>query len=140
MPVTDDAGLRELLSADTVAVVGCSTTPGKPAHDVPRYLREHGYEVVPVNPYADEVFGVPAADGLADVDREVALVNVFRPSEEAPGIVDDVLARRERVGDVWGLWLQLGIEADDALARAETVGLRATQDRCLKVEHGRLID
>lgn len=139
MPATDDAELRELLAADTVAVVGCSTTPGKPAHDVPRYLRDRGYEIIPVNPYADEIFGVPAADSLADVDAEVDLVDVFRPSEEVAGIVEDVLARRERVGDVWGLWLQLGITDDEALARAAAAGLRTTQDRCLKVEHRRLL-
>ena len=139
MPATDDARLRELLAADTVAVVGCSTTPGKPAHDVPRYLRDQGYEIRPVNPYADEIFGVTAVDSLADVDAEVDLVDVFRPSEEVAGVVDDVLARRERVGDVWGLWLQLGITDDEALARAETAGVQTAQDRCLKVEHRRLL-
>ncbi|ERH11553.1 MAG: putative CoA-binding protein [halophilic archaeon J07HB67] len=139
MPVTDDAGLRELLAADTVAVVGCSTTPGKAAHDVPRYLASNDYDVRPVNPYADEVLGVPAVDGLADLDPGVDLVNVFRPSEEVAGIVDSVLARAEAVGDVWGVWLQRGIKDDDALTRAEAAGLQTTQDRCVKVEHARLI-
>ena len=140
MPVTDDAGVRELLGADTVAVVGCSTTPGKAAHDVPQYLATHGYDVRPVNPYAEEILGVPAVDSLAELDREVDLVNVFRPSEEVAGIVDDVLARTETVGDVWGVWLQQGITDDGALARAETAGLQTTQDRCMKVEHARLVD
>ncbi|WP_435126011.1 CoA-binding protein [Halobaculum sp. D14] len=138
MPVTDDDGLRELLSMDPVAVVGCSTTPGKAAHDIPRYLQDHGYTVIPVNPYADEVLGRPAADTLADVDEDVELVDVFRPSEEVAGIVDDVLARREGRGDVRGVWLQRGITDDDALARAEDAGLVTTQDRCMKVEHRRL--
>jgi len=139
VPVTDDAGVRELLAADTVAVVGCSTTPGKAAHDVPQYLAGHGYDVRPVNPYAEEILGVPAADGLAALDGEVDLVNVFRPSEEVAGIVDDVLARADTVGDVWGVWLQRGITDDDALARAEAAGLQTTQDRCVKVEHARLV-
>jgi len=139
MPVTDDDGLRELLSMDPVAVVGCSSTPGKAAHDIPAYLQEHGYDVIPVNPYADEILGREAYDSLADVDEEIALVDVFRPSEEVPDIVDDVLARHEDRGDVRGLWLQLGITADEALARAEDAGLVTTQDRCMKVEHGRLI-
>ena len=138
--MTDDAGVRELLAADTVAVVGCSTTPGKAAHDVPQYLATHGYDVRPVNPYAEEILGVPAVDSLADLKDKIDLVNVFRPSEEVAGIVDDVLARVDTVGDVSGVWLQRGITDDDALARAEAAGLQTTQDRCAKVEHARLVD
>ena len=139
MPVTDDDGLRELLSMAPIAVVGCSSTPGKAAHDIPTYLQEHGYQVIPVNPYADEVLGREAYDSLADVEEEIELVDVFRPSDEVAGIVDDVLARREDRGDVDGVWLQLGITDDEALARAEDAGLLTTQDRCMKVEHGRLV-
>ena len=139
MPVSDDDGLRELLSMDPIAVVGCSSTPGKAAHDIPTYLQEHGYQVIPVNPYADEVLGREAYDSLADVEEEIELVDVFRPSDEVAGIVDDVLARREDRGDVDGVWLQLGITDDEALARAEDAGLLTTQDRCMKVEHGRLV-
>ncbi|PSQ05406.1 CoA-binding protein [Halobacteriales archaeon QS_6_71_20] len=140
MPASDDDGLRELLSMDPVAVVGCSSTPGKAAHDVPEYLQRHGYEVIPVNPYAGEVLGREAYDSLADVEEAVELVDVFRPSGEVPEIVDEVLARREDRGDVEGLWLQLGIADDGALARADDAGLATTQDRCMKVEHGRLLD
>ncbi|WP_284013572.1 CoA-binding protein [Halobaculum litoreum] len=139
MPVTDDDGLRELLSMDPVAVVGCSSTPGKAAHDVPKYLQAHGYEVIPVNPYADEVLGREAYDSLADVDEAIGLVDVFRPGDEVAGIVDEVLARHEDRGDVEGVWLQLGITDDEALARAEAAGLLTAQDRCMKVEHGRLL-
>jgi predicted CoA-binding protein len=140
MPVTDDDGLREILELDTVAVVGCSTTPGKAAHDVPKYLAEHGYDVIPVNPYADEILGRTAYDSLADVTEEVDLVDVFRPSEEVPGVVDGVLARHEERGDVQALWLQLDIVHDEAAARAEAAGIGVVQDRCMKVEHGRLMD
>lgn len=139
MSVTDDKGLRELLSMDPVAVIGCSSTPGKAAHEIPKYLQRHGYEVIPVNPNADEVLGREAYDSLADVAEDVELVDVFRPSEEVAGIVDQVIERREARGDVRGLWLQLGITDDDALARAEDADLLAVQDRCMKVEHGRLI-
>lgn len=140
MPVSDDDGLRELLSMDPIAVVGCSSTPGKPAHDVPAYLQEHGYDIIPVNPYADEILGREAYDSLADVNEDVELVDVFRPSDEVAGILDEVLARHDDRGDVRGVWLQLGISDDDAIARAEEAGLTATQDRCMKVEHGRLVE
>ena len=135
-----DADIRTLLDAETIAVVGCSATPGKAAHDVPAYLQRQGYEIVPVNPHRDEVLGREAADSLADVSERVDLVDVFRPSEEVSGIVDAVIERAERRGDVEVLWLQLGIRDDDAAARARDAGLTVVQDRCLKVEHGRLRD
>ncbi|MFC6825585.1 CoA-binding protein [Halopelagius fulvigenes] len=141
MPVTDDAGMRDVLDAETIAVVGCSTTAGKAAHEIPAYLQRHGYEVVPVNPFADEVLGETAYDSLADVpeNAEIDVVDVFRPSEEVPGIVDDVLERHESAGDANAIWLQQGIRDDEAAARAEEAGLTVVQDRCMKVEHGRLV-
>jgi predicted CoA-binding protein len=141
MPISDDDGLRDVLDAKTVAVVGCSTTSGKAAHEIPAYLQRHGYDVVPVNPFADEILGVTAYDSLADVpaDVDIDIVDVFRPSEEVAGIVDEVLARHESVGDVESVWLQLGIEDDEAAARAEAADVRFVQDKCMKVEHGRLV-
>lgn len=138
MPITDDAGLDRLLDAETIAVVGCSTTPGKAAHDVPAYLQRHGYRVIPVNPYADEVLGEPAYDDLAEVAESIDLVDVFRPSEEVPEVVEAVRARHGTRGDAGAVWLQLGIAHDEAAAAAETDGIDVVQDRCIKVEHGRL--
>ncbi|MFB6281381.1 MAG: CoA-binding protein [Haloferacaceae archaeon] len=139
MPVTDDEGLRELLDLRRLAVVGCSTTPGKAAHDVPAYLQDRGYEIHPVNPFAEEVLGREAADSLSGVDAAVDLVEVFRPSDEVPGIVSAAIDRVEDRGDLRAVWLQLGIEHDEAAARAESAGLRVVQDRCMKVEHERLV-
>ena len=139
MPITDDAGIRALSDLDRIAVVGCSSTPGKAAHDVPRYLSEHGYDIYPVNPFAEEILGREAVDTLADVQDDVELVEVFRPSDEVPTIVDQTLARQASHGDVEAIWLQLGITHDEALRRAEDGGLRTTQDRCLKIEHRRLV-
>ena len=138
MPITDDEGLDRLLDAETIAVVGCSTTPGKAAHDVPAYLQRQGYRVIPVNPFADEVLGEPASDAVGNVEAEIDLVDVFRPSEEVPGVVDDVRERHAARGDVGAVWLQLGISHDEAAAAAEGDGIDVVQDRCIKVEHGRL--
>lgn len=135
MPVTEDEQLRSILEHDRVAVVGCSSTPGKDAHDIPNYLHNKGYEIIPVNPFADEVLGKKAYDSLADVPGEIDIVDVFRPSEEVSGIVDEVLDR----DDVKVIWLQLGIHDDDAVARAEKAGLQVVQDRCMKPEHQRLM-
>lgn len=134
MPVESDQELREILGRSRVAVVGASTTAGKAAHDVPAYLQAQGYEIVPVNPFADEVLGERAYDDLRAVPGHVDVVDVFRPSEEVPDIVDAAVDH----GDVDVLWLQLGISHDEAATRAEREGMRVVQDRCMKVEHGRL--
>ncbi|ELY99903.1 CoA-binding protein [Natrialba chahannaoensis JCM 10990] len=133
--------LREILECETIAVVGCSRTPGKAAHDVPAYMLEQGYDVVPVNPFADEIFGREAFDSLADVDEQsdddidIDIVCVFRPSDEVAGVVESVL--ESAVGDV--IWLQQGIRDDQAAERAVDAGYRVVQDRCLKVDHRRLV-
>ena len=139
MPVTSDDGLRRLLDLTPVAVIGCSSTPGKAAHEIPSYLQRHGYRIVPVNPTADVILGETAYDTLAEVSDDVSLVNVFRPSREVSGVVDQVLERHEARGDADAVWLQLGIRDDEAAARAEAGGLEIVQDRCMKVEHRRLI-
>ncbi len=135
MPVESDAELKEILEYETVAVVGCSTTPGKAAHDIPAYLQSMGYEVIPVNPHAEEVLGEKAYDSLADVEEEIDIVDVFRPSPEVSGIVDQALERE----DVKVIWLQLGIHDDEAVARAGADGRRVVQDRCMKPTHQRLV-
>jgi predicted CoA-binding protein len=135
MPVSSDDELQEILSLDRVAVVGCSTSPGKDAHEIPKYLHERGYEVIPVNPFADEIFGQQAYDSLSEVPGEIDIIDVFRPSEEVSDIVDEALER----DDDAVIWLQLGIHDDEAVARAEAAGLRVVQDRCMKPEHQRLV-
>jgi hypothetical protein len=138
MSETADPVLERLLGVETIAVVGCSRSPGKAAHAVPAYLQRQGYDVIPVNPFADEILGKPAYDSLADVPDHVELVNVFRPAAAIPDVIDQVLDRLDRVGDVEAVWLQLGISHDEAAERAERAGLEVVQDRCIKVEHGRL--
>ena len=130
------AQLREILSLDTIAVVGCSTTPGKAARTVPKYMMANGYEIIPINPTVDEVLGKPAYDSLADVEESIDIVNVFRPPNEIPQIVDAVLDR----DDVCVLWLQQGIEHDEAADRAREHGITVVQDRCIRVEHRRLFN
>lgn len=134
MPTSDDDTIRTILDYDTIAVVGCSSTPGKDAHEIPKYLDAHGYTVIPVNPFADEILDREAYDSLSDIDREIDVVDVFRPSEEVAGIVDEVCDRT----DVRAVWLQLGIRDDEAGQRIEDSGRQFIQDRCLKVEHQRL--
>lgn len=135
MPLDTPEELEDVLDTETIAVVGCSSTPGKAAHDVPKYLLEQGYDVIPVNPFADEIFGRSVPDTLADVDDEIDVVCVFRPSEEVGEIVDAALERE----DVDVVWTQQGIRDDEAAARVEADGRDVVQDRCMKVEHRRLV-
>jgi predicted CoA-binding protein len=135
MPVETDAELREILGLKTIAVVGCSATPGKDAYNIPKYLLNHGYTIIPVNPYADEIFGMEPYGSLADVEEEIDIVDVFRPSEEVAAIVDEAIAR----DDVKVIWTQLGIRDDEAAKKAEAAGKQFVQSRCLKVEHARLM-
>ncbi|MDG5818409.1 CoA-binding protein [Natronococcus sp. A-GB7] len=135
MPIEDDEELRRILGYDRVAVVGASTSYEKAAHIVPAYLQRHGYELLPVNPTADEIFGEHAFDSLADVPEPIDIVQIFRPGEEVPGIVEEALDR----DDVVAVWMQQGIRNDEAAREAETAGVDVVQDRCMKVEHGQLI-
>ncbi|MDF9745066.1 CoA-binding protein [Natrinema salsiterrestre] len=135
MPVETTAELEAILGYETIAVVGCSSTPGKAAHDVPKYLLEHGYDVIPVNPFADEIFGREVYDSLADVELRLDVVCIFRPSDEVSEIVDAALER----DDVRVIWTQQGIRDDEAAARAEDAGRDVVQDKCMKVQHRQLV-
>lgn len=123
-----------LRSVRTIAVVGCSRHEGKDAHTVPEFMKDMGYNIIPVNPNADEVFGLPALDNLIEAYRntgvDIELVNVFRPSEELEQIVEETLVLDPDV-----LWTQLGIVDEAALSRAEERDIRVVSDRCLYREY-----
>lgn len=114
-----------LVGARRLAVVGASATAGKPAHDIPAELVRRGWELVPVNPTAEEVLGRQAVASLADLDGPTDLVIVFRPSEEAPVIAKEAI-------DIGApaLWLQIGLQSADARQQAEAAGLSYVEDEC----------
>jgi len=117
-----------------IAVLGIKpeTRADQPAHFVPAYTMEAGFEVIPVPVYypeVTEILGQPVYRRLVDVPGEVDIVNVFRRPEHVPPHVDDILAKRPRA-----VWMQLGIRNDDAAERLARGGIEVVQDRCLKVE------
>jgi len=126
----DNPGVEELQrllgSVERIAVVGLSRYPEKAARRVPSYLAAKGFDVVPVNPNAERIFGKKAYDRLDDVPGEVDMVVVFRPSDEAGAVVRDAAARPERPA----IWLQKGIRADADIAEARANGITAVQDLC----------
>ena len=130
----DDEIRRLLKQVRTIAMVGLSPRPERDSYRVAKYLQDHGYRVVPVNPTADEVLGEKSYPSLGQVPGPVDVVNVFRRPEEVPPIVDQALAKGAPV-----LWLQLTVVNEEAAARAKDAGLTVVMDRCIKVEHSRLI-
>lgn len=131
----DDDAVRALLErVRRIAVVGLSPKADRDSHRVARYLLERGYEVVPVYPREEEILGQKVYRRVQDVPGPVDLVDVFRRSEGLPAVIDDVLAAR-----AGGLWLQLGCIDEAGARRARDAGLAVVMDRCLMVEHGRLL-
>ena len=117
-----------LASAKTIAVVGLSRDPAKAAHGVPATLQAHGFRIIPVHPSATELLGEKVYRSLKDIPEPVDLVDVFRPSPEAPGIAADAVAIGAKA-----LWLQQGIVSAGARRIAEDAGLEYVEDRCTAV-------
>jgi predicted CoA-binding protein len=128
---------RVLETARTVALVGLSSDRQKASFFVAGYLKDEGYRIVPVNPKADTILGEKAYPDLASIPFPVDLVDVFRPPRDVDAIVDQMIARKEKVIDAPALWLQLRIVNLPAAERAAAAGLAVIMDKCVKMEHGR---
>jgi predicted CoA-binding protein len=133
-----DASLRDQLEriyadAKTIAVVGASADPTKPANRIPSYLQSQGYRIVPVNPRGGEILGEHVYHTLTEVDAPVDVVDVFRPADETPEIARQSVAIGAKV-----LWLQLGIESPEAQHIAEAGGLTVIMNRCMGATHAQL--
>jgi len=117
-----------------IAVVGMSKDPQKDAQRIPIYLKNAGYEIIPVNPTATEIAGMKAYKSLSEIPFDFDIVEIFRPSEAVPPIVDEALKTKAKV-----IWMQLGISNEEAARKARMAGKIVIQDRCMMVEHRRLI-
>lgn len=119
---------------ERIAVVGLSKDPAKAAHTVPRYMQNHGYKIIPVNPFGgDELLGEKVYNKVSEVEGAVDLIVVFRPSAEVLPVVEDALLR----SDIKGIWLQEGILSPEGKALAEQRGLVFVEDKCFFKEHRR---
>jgi uncharacterized protein len=122
---------RILRYAKNIAIVGASRDPTKSASSIPRAMQGRGFRIFPVNPFADTILGERAYKTLADIPDKVDVVNVFRPSADAPEVARQAIAIGARA-----LWLQQGIISDEARRLAENAGLDYVEDRCMAVEAG----
>jgi len=136
MPMVDDiAGLRRILAkCRTLAVVGLSAQWYRPSFFAAKYMQDHGYRIVPVNPRYDMVLGEKCHASLRDIRERVDLVDCFRRSEEIPAIAEDAIAIGAKV-----LWMQLGVANQEAAKRASDAGLDVVMNRCVKIEHARIL-
>ena len=136
MPIVDDiAGLRRILAQSrTLAVVGLSAQWYRPSYFAAKYMQDHGYRIIPVNPRYDEVLGERCYPDLRAIPERVDLVDCFRRSQDIPPIAEQAIAIGAKV-----LWMQLGIVNDEAARRASAAGLDVVMNRCVKIEHARLL-
>ena len=126
--------LRRILSTSRViAVVGLSADWYRPSYFAAKYMQEHGYRVIPVNPKYEAILGEKCYKSLRDIPEPVDMVDVFRKTQDVPPIAQDAIAIGAKV-----LWQQLGVRDEAAADRARAAGLDAVLDRCVKIEHGRL--
>jgi len=130
----DITTLRRILRENrTVAVVGLSANWYRPSYFAAKYLQEHGFRVIPVNPAYDSVLGEKCYKSLRDIPGKVDVVDCFRKSEEIAALAQEAVAIGAKV-----LWMQLGVRSGEARKIAEAAGLEVVEDRCMKIEHGRL--
>jgi len=134
---SSDEEIKKILEeSKTIAVVGCSREQEKDAHRIPKYLKERGYKIIPVNPFADEILGEKSYKALSEIKEKIDVIEIFRPSEDCLKIVEEVIKLKLKPNTIW---MQLGIKNEEAAKLAEENGIRAVMNRCMMIEHRRLI-
>jgi predicted CoA-binding protein len=132
--MTTDITIKKILEMKTIAIVGLSPNEIRPSYGVAKYLLGQGYTIIPVNPRHKEILGQRAYPTLSEIPQPIDVVDVFRRPEHVVPIAHEAIAVGAKA-----FWLQLGIINDDAIKIVEEAGLLAVQNRCLKIEHARLL-
>ena len=130
---TDEMIRHILKSTRTIASVGLSANATKPSYGIGLYLKNHGYDLIPVNPGANEIFGLKVYPDLISIPRLVDVVQVFRPSSDVPPVVEQAIQIGAKV-----VWMQVGISNPEAAETARAAGLMVVMDHCMREEHIRL--
>lgn len=130
-----DREIRQLLeTSKTIAVVGLSDKPDRDSYRVAEYLQRQGYRVIPVNPTVDEVLGEKSYASVSAIPEPVDVVDIFRRPDAVGPVVEDAIAAGAKA-----VWMQLGVVNEEAAEAAEAAGLQVVMDRCMKIEHSRLL-
>ena len=135
--------IKEILEKyKSIAVVGLSREPDKDSHRVSAYLKAHGFRIIPVNPFADEILGEKSYKSLLEIPPEIQktmeIVDIFRPSRYVPPIVEQAIKLKDLCGRLYVAWMQLGIVNQQAAETAKKAGLTVVMNKCMMVEHNRL--
>ena len=130
---SSDEQIREILSLNKVAVIGMSKNSSKAAHYVPKYLSDNGYDITPINPTTDEILGKKCYSSISEVDDEIDIIDVFRPSDQVLPIIEEAIKKKPKV-----IWLQEGIHNSEAEDLAKKAGIKVVFNRCMLAEHQRL--
>ena len=133
---SDEALSKLLASARNVAVVGIKNDPNEDAFRIPEYMQQAGYHILPINPKFESILNEPCHDDISQVDGRIDIVNLFRASEHIPAHVDEI-AELESPPKV--VWMQLGIHHGPSARRLRDLGIAVVQDRCIMVDHRRLL-
>jgi len=139
-----EKGIREILERyKTVAVVGLSRDRTKASYVVAEYLKSHGFRIIPVNPFVDEVLGERSFKSLLvmpeDLQKSLQIVDIFKPSTDVPPIIEQTVQLKKANGAPYVVWMQLGIVNEQAAETAREAGLLVVMDRCMRIEHQRLL-
>jgi uncharacterized protein len=131
-----DAEIRKFYDLKNIAVVGMSKNEGKAANYVPKYLIDLGYNVIPVNPTANEIMGRKSYPQVSSVPEKIDIVDIFRPSEDVPAVVQDAIKK----DGIKVIWMQEGIYSPEAERMAKEKGIEVVYNRCMLAEHMRLFE
>ncbi|HJJ23435.1 MAG TPA: CoA-binding protein [Nitrosopumilus sp.] len=129
-----DEQIYDILSLKKVAVIGMSKNSSKAAHYVPKYLSDNGYDIIPVNPTAEEILGKKCFGSILEIDDEIEIVDIFRPSDQVLPFVQEAIKKKPKV-----IWLQEGIHNFEAEELARKEGIKVVFNRCMLAEHQRLL-
>ena len=129
-----DGEIIKFYDLKNIAVVGMSKNEGKAAHYVPKYLIDRGYNVIPINPTAGEIQGRRSYPAVSSVPEKIDIVDIFRPSEDVPAVVEDALKKE----GIKVIWMQEGIYSKEAERMASEMGVEVVYNRCMLAEHMRL--
>ena len=130
-----DSEIKNIYRLKNIAVVGMSKSEEKAGHFVPKYLIEHGYNIIPVNPTITEVLGRKSYPTIADIPEKIDIVDIFRRSEDVPAVIDDAINKKD---EITVIWMQSGIYNENAEKKAKQNAIDVVYNRCMMEEHRRL--
>ena len=134
--IHSDEEVKKFYTLKNIAVVGMSKNEDKPAHYVPKYLIDHGYNVIPVNPTATEILGRKSYPTVSSIPDKIDIVDIFRRSEDVPSVVEDTIKKE----GIQVIWMQEGIYSKEAEKMAKEKDISAVYNRCMMAEHRRLFN